>query len=322
MSEPEKNKKPLKDEVEEWLSKEGYGLEFLTADIFSKHDFKVRQGYYVRDEQTRNLKEIDVIAHETRTLATPLPDKLSHLRIEYVVECKWSKNKPWVVFSSYNHAMSSSECIRQTIASLTGSAILWTLGTDLTVQNLNMFSTPPRPGYSGRQALGEGKDIFYSTMQSIISAASSLAKSYDRHPIYDVGQTLENATIIFPVIVIDGRLFEAYFDEISGKTKVDEVKTIRIHWRGAEVSANTVTVDLVTLEELDNFVKSCRLEIDSVLDAIQDGLGAIQNCYIQKSLSPLKISHSDRRIIELPFVLEKIRQLEEEAKSRNDQGIN
>lgn len=316
MSEPEKQKKSLEDKVNEWLSEEGYGLEFLTADIFSKRNFQVRQGYYVRDEQTQTPREIDVIAQEIRVLASNLADKFSYLRIEYVVECKWSKDKPWVVFSSYNHAMSPSDCIRQTIASLTGASILWTLAADTKVQNLEMFSVPPRPGYGGRQALSKGNDIFYSTMQSIISSASSLAKSYDKFPIYDVGQALENATIIFPVIVIDGRLFEAYFDEMSGKTKLDEVKTIRVHWRGAEVSANMVTVDLVTLEELDNFVKNRRSEIDTVLDAMQNGLGSIQYCYTQKSLSSLKISRSARRLIELPFVLEKIRQLEEEAELR------
>lgn len=319
MSSDKKPEKSLEENVTDWLSTEGYGLEFLAANIFSEQGFSVHQGNYVRDKESQIPREIDVVAEVTASMESLLSDKQSHLRIEYIVECKWSAEKPWVVFSSPNNRMAPSACITQSIASHTGHALLWTLVGDTELQKLDTFSVPERPGYGGRQAFSKSNDVFYSAMQSITSAASSLAKSYDPRNGFDLRPILEWATVVLPIIVIDGKIFDVYFDERTGKTAINQVNHVRLHWKGAEARSHIVTVDLVTLEELSNFVKQRRKEADVILERMQTCLTHIQNCYTQKSLVPLEITKGPRGMIGLPYVLERIRQIEEEAKLRSNQ---
>ena len=83
--------KSLPDKVREWLSSEGYPLEFVTAHTFRDNKFNVRQGRYVHDPNSGTPREVDVLAQETFDLED------SFMRISYPVECKWSRDKPWVI---------------------------------------------------------------------------------------------------------------------------------------------------------------------------------------------------------------------------------
>src|SRR5262249_24084840 len=94
----------LKSKVAAWLDKEGYPLEFRTANSFRRAGFRVRQSEYVRAEDGDKVREIDVAASKTWRLDKPM------LRVYHVVECKWTKDKPWVVFSS-PETITSSACI-------------------------------------------------------------------------------------------------------------------------------------------------------------------------------------------------------------------
>ena len=115
---PEDGSVNLHSKVIEWLNREGYPIEFAAASIFRRYKFRVFQGYYVRDIDSDAAREIDILASKTASSRDYL------VRAYHVVECKWSQDKPWVIFTSANARIGHAACVAQTMASLLGSTIL------------------------------------------------------------------------------------------------------------------------------------------------------------------------------------------------------
>jgi hypothetical protein len=301
----EKPEKTLKEKVADWLESEGFPLEFYTASVFYKNGFDVNQGFYVRDIKSELPREIDVLADATVDV------KPSFIRVSYVVECKWSRDKPWIIFTSKNEHLHPASCVAHTIGSSTGEAILWTLAGDEKLHSLDTFCAPRRPGFSGRQVFNKGNDIFYTAIQSVTSAAMSLVNWYNGNE-RTLSKTLELAVIALPVIVIDGPLFEAYFDSESGQMAIEEVEQVKVHWRGLGDSINTV--DMVAANKLNDFVEKRRGEMSDIFERASTCLEQIHECYKKRSLTPLKVTKGPRGFIGLPPLLAAIHQLEKDAK--------
>ena len=121
---PEGGTVDLHSKVKEWLDQEGYPTEFTAASIFRRHEFRVHQGYYVRDDDSDAVREIDVLASKTASSRDYL------IRAYHIVECKWSQDKPWVVLTSANASISHAACLAQTMGTLLGSTLLWALAGD------------------------------------------------------------------------------------------------------------------------------------------------------------------------------------------------
>lgn len=168
--------KTLEQKVKDWFDSEGYPLEFPVARAFEEQGFVSHQGYYVSDEQEEQAREIDVLANMDAGL-----DGEGFLRVSHVIECKWSRDKPWVVFTSPRSIMAESACMAQTAASSLGQAIMYCLAGEVELYPLHLFAYPERGGFSGRRAFEkqdkDGYDQFYRVVQSIVGAARSEAKS-------------------------------------------------------------------------------------------------------------------------------------------------
>jgi hypothetical protein len=154
--------------VENWLDTEGYPTEFRVASTFRKHGFHVDQGDYAEDRVTGSRREIDIAASLT------MKGEHSLQRVYNIVECKWSQDKPWVVFTSPTCSMAPSAIIAQTIASHLAAAVFWTLAGDTDLNQLSLFqSQPGGGGFGGRQAFSKGNDIFYTAMQGVVGNSQS-----------------------------------------------------------------------------------------------------------------------------------------------------
>ena len=100
--------------------------------------FKVTT-FVIRPTQRR--REIDVLAvADLHRPGEPL------IRCEFVVECKWSEDKPSVIFTSRSGHMAPTACIAQTISSSLGSAAAWTLAPEEECHAMKVFRTPASPG--------------------------------------------------------------------------------------------------------------------------------------------------------------------------------
>src|ERR1700733_9004852 len=167
----------LQKKVESWLKKQGYPLEFRTAHILNSVGFHCLQGYYVPDAANEASREIDVLA---RMQANYFEHDSVFMNL--IVECKYTRDHPWVVFVSGSSGMASSAHIAQLTSSKLGSAIACILAGDPIVENLELFKSECRGGFGGCSSLSdnkqERKDTFYSAIQSV-AAKAILAKNED-----------------------------------------------------------------------------------------------------------------------------------------------
>ena len=83
----------LKEKLRNWLESQGYPLEMRVARSFRRHNFRVFKSDYYKDPDSGVMRETDV--------RPSLQDEIHGVlgRIGFVIECKQSKDKPWVLFT-------------------------------------------------------------------------------------------------------------------------------------------------------------------------------------------------------------------------------
>jgi len=290
----------IKARILDWMSHEGYPLEFKVANSFRSNRFQTFQGHYIKDFKTEIPREIDVLAQMSTRISE------SFLRISYVVECKKTDNKPWIIFTDYSTQISPGACISQSIATKSAETILWILAGDKEIQNLSIFKTPKRPGFNGRQAFSSQYDLVYSTLQSIMSACYSKRLDYEKHH-KNLEDNLSFGILLIPLIVIEGRLFETFYNLETGDIDIEEKDHIRLHWRGSEAWPLHSTMDIVTIKYLPDFVNKISSETAFLLDKMAIVFQLVKQCVDQKGLEPIKdFSNTSRGVIGLPPLLREL----------------
>jgi hypothetical protein len=312
MNNPQKSPDDLQTKVQAWLDQEGYPLEFAAAAVFRRHGFQVRQGTYVRVDDEEKAREIDVVAYKDAG-----GDAL--IRIYHVVECKWSKDKPWVVFTG-SGSMASAACITQTISSLLGSAIVWTQAGLEQLHGMNLFTTPRRAGFNGRQAFSKGNDEFYNAMSSVSSLSTLLVENYDDEKRAR-GILPKSAVLAFPVIVVDGRLFEAYFDSAENKLKLEESQCLRCHWRGAPAWRLHATIDIVTFDYLRQVCGETKGRGPTVTGDCRDNQASDRDVFCTGlSLDTLPITEGPRGVVGLHRLLREVLEVRKHLQDSSEKG--
>jgi len=288
--------KPIEERLAEWLYSEGYPTEFRTANLFQRNGFAASQGYFVEGEADDLKREIDVLASST------IRTKYGFLRVSYVVECKWSGDKPWIVFTSPTNIMAPSALIAQTISSKLGAAAMWIAAGNATLTNLSTFSTPRRGGFGGRQAFSKGNDHFYSAVQSVVGNASHYAAWYDRGT-RDPGKMPESCVIVFPIVVVEGDLYEAYFNKNTEKVDLRKSGHIRCHWKGSTAWNFFASVDIVSLDHLDIFLLERSSELKPLSDTLVPVLDEIEAFRKHALRESINITEGPRGFRGLPPLL-------------------
>jgi hypothetical protein len=296
-----------------WLSSEGYPLEYYTAGRFSFCRFHVTQGEYVRIRNDDHPKEIDVVADMV------IESDNIFIRASNVIECKWSLDKPWIIFTTtLRGQMNPTAVIAQTIGSQVGDALLWMLCGNEKLKNLSLFKSPRNPGFGGRQAFASKNDLFYATMASLTSNCVAMAGEYDRKRRSAEKSLSRYGLITFPVVVIDGRLFEASYDSEAGHIETKEVNTVRCHWRGSPSWPLHATVDIVTREGLPCFVEKRAADFKILLPALAEAAGRLQAAHKASDWSLLQLSKGATGRGGRPPILQKI--MDETKKRESEAG--
>ena len=102
------------------------------------------------------------------------------------------------------------------------------------------------------------------------------------------------------MVVVEGQLFEAYFDEAINDLQLVRRERIRCHWRGASASQLNTTIDVVTLDHLDQFMRLCVCDVGKLLSCMHDTIVDIEQCFKEQSLKPLRVHPGPRGILGLP----------------------
>jgi hypothetical protein len=303
---------PLAERVLDWLEKQGYPLEFRTARAFQDAGFGVRQGTHYRPEEGPP-REIDVIGDVIAERGE------SFLRIAYYVECKYTKGRPWVVLSSRSASMAPSACIAQSQGNDLVRSLLWCLAGDRELHQLSLFSTPRVAGFGGQQAFNDkGKDQFYAAMQGAIDATQGRLRASEPRSDETIEESLGYGHLGLPLIVLDGDLFEASWDESQARMRVEARNHVRLHWQGASKWQMRATVDVVTSQGLPEFLDTARDDVNFLVPKLFAGIEEIRECLRVGSMDPLTVLSAARGTLSAPGILWKLRKaIEERATDRN-----
>lgn len=297
LNEKSPSSESLVERLAAWMATEGYPTEFRAANLFRKHGFHARQGEYVEGESEDIKREIDVLASAT------VNTDFGFLRVSYVVECKWSLDKPWIVFTSPTNIMARSAMIAQTISSKLGASVMWAIAGHDDLSDLETFVAPRRGGFGGRQAFSKGNDHFYSAIQSVVANAKSYASWYDSSP-RKPGIMPEACVITFPTVVVEGELFEAHFDENTDKVVLEPASHIRCHWRGSAAWSFFATVDIVSLRHLDAFLTTRSKELWPLIATMKPALKEIEQFRRDGSKKAISVTNGPRGFRGVPPLLQ------------------
>ncbi|GAB2984391.1 hypothetical protein GCM10027049_22700 [Mucilaginibacter puniceus] len=285
----------LKKKVENWIKSEGLALEYFTAITFMEEEFRTFQSDFVDDNGTP--REIDVMAFSDYSIGNTL------LRLSCVLECKWSKDKPWIIFTSENAVIAPSACIAQSLGNEVGSALLWQLAGQDSLYETELFSQKVR-GFSGRQAFAKDSDLFYNTIQAVINKTVLHLNKYNRQ----TSNPLDFIVIGFPIIVVDAPLYESYFED--NELKIKEVECSSINWRGSSKWKLNSSVKIVTKNYLPTWVKNLKREFNSLSEVANSDISNLEEVFQKRDIKLLNPKSCSRGIVGLPDFLRKIKESE------------
>jgi hypothetical protein len=232
--------RPLDARVAEWLDTQGYPLEMRVARAFRGSRFRVIQSEYYSDPETKSSREIDVIA----SLDAAGKDYL--LRVTFVVECKMSRDKPWILFTGTSRGLADPARVAQRASNGLGGRLLMALGKEKAAQDLEIFGLHGRPAHGVTQAFTSGTDAAFAALHGAAKATAALAS-------HRGGSSVPFLQVFFPVVVIEGRIFEYYLADTDEPT-VEEVGEGTLLWRNPVVDEPHTIVDIVTLSALPGYV--------------------------------------------------------------------
>ncbi len=301
----------MDDKVKKWVEMEGYPLEFSTAHKFKKRKFSVEQSYFAKGRDGK-AREVDVLA------TTNYPLGRSFLRIKHVVECKWSKDKPWVLFKDEKR-FAASALAAQLISSSAGQAIAWIAAGSKDFKSLDIFKEDGF-SFSGRQAFSKGNDLFYQAVQGVVSNCLNITRTYDDYEFNPEEHLL--AVIALPVIVIDGSLYETTYASDSDELKLESISHARLRWKGNEGRQLNTIIDIVTSDYLDTFLDKREKELHVLMNSFGKTLKQLIQCFQEKTEKHLVITDGPRGISGRPKLLQHLKEISMPDKLSSDASDN
>lgn len=255
-----KNVKNLEDEVTKWLDSQGYPLEMEVASELQKNGFGVHQSSYFKDPETGKSREIDVVAtkgiYTGETFAT----------VRLVIECKSSKNKPWVVFTRDNEVVDFEFSNWYTTNQKGGDYILHSALTEKFDQYELNHHRRKEIGYGITQAFTSGEDVTYKALSSVGNCAAAYIERAS-------SKKLNIVEIVIPVIVIDGELLETRLQEGKLDTKRTEESVVR--WDTVIGAEAGFMVHVVTKKSLSSFAVKAGNTAEAICEDWKENLDEV-----------------------------------------------
>lgn len=243
------NSKSIEDKISDWMAEQGYPLEMAVAQAFKRSmEFVVQSDFYL-DPDENKYREIDVVAIKSAHVNN------QQLQIIFPIECKQSKKYPWVVFKSETFPLNLQFTLSQRIGTPKATQFLKAHANDKDIEYLDFFSVPGRTAYGITQALSKGKDVPYT---AIMSAIKYSVAHENKITSIQKGIKPNLHALLFPIVVIEGRLFESFLD-YNGNMKVTEIDHANLYWRNPVAGQPYSIVRISTLKDLSNLVSAVEM---------------------------------------------------------------
>lgn len=226
--------------IKKWINKNGYPLELKVAKTFKNAGFVIAQSILFKDSETEKYRETDIIAHITKGV------KNVWFNITFVIECKKTTDKPWIVFknnSERNHQINNPPFFGSINAQLLKHKIL----ESNDFRSPIIFPNTNECGYNIVSAHSQNTDLAYSATQSVIKAIEYLVlKSNESNKKF--------CNIYVPLIIIEGELYNANLD-INDEIEINQVNNSSVISTKSFEDQNSNLINVVTIENLENYAE-------------------------------------------------------------------
>jgi len=234
------------ESIESWISSQGYPLEMEVHQKFVNTNFITGLSNHYKDFETEKSREIDV----TATLVSAYSKKYI-FRVTLCIECKYSKDKPWVIFSGQKNNPVPYILSRFIQSEYTYHLIDFI--EDGAAINTNEILREKYIGHSIVQALkGKGEnpdDNAYTACMSAFKASIYIADVYSKKKINRVMQSV----LAIPMVVLDGQLFDCHLN-LENKSEVQEIEFGIVEWKYHNPLNASPYIYVVTKKYLEVFV--------------------------------------------------------------------
>jgi hypothetical protein len=257
-SDSETDGSELASKVAAWLEEQGYPVELGVGRVFQTLGWHVDHRKWFRDPISGAMREIDLVA--SRFAATA--DDTRSVSWDLVVECKRSRDKPWVALSSsiperlsdVRYAAGETGPDVHLVASAYGVAAPSIL-------------QPPfqRAAHGLVTALIKPKDGDPTSAYSAVRAVTTAARAVDKEnaDLSLMMPTRPTMTVTVPFVVLDGPLFEYYLESFSGKPVLRPADYVTAVHPGMDGWLYHVTI--VDLRFLAGIVETLTSQVDRFL---------------------------------------------------------
>ncbi|MDR3665594.1 MAG: hypothetical protein P4L35_02010 [Ignavibacteriaceae bacterium] len=271
----------VKKNIIEYLEREGFPFEMQVSQIFQKEGFSVNSSVYLEDVNSHKSREIDVICYKGK-----LVNKYVIFDIKFIVECKYSKLSPWIMFradSDKSKAVKHDAMFRS--ATEIGKIALLEIENTASNKDNYLFEVPNNLFY-GVRCITKNKnnhseidrsDVPYQAIMQVCNGVASSIKYLEEKFNNNFISRLE---IYFPLIIVDGPLFECYLGETS-EIIVNEIEQGIIKMEQPNLSNDKYYIRVISskamIKIIQNLSQSCNELLTDFDDKIPNTIAFINN---------------------------------------------
>jgi hypothetical protein len=259
----------LKTRLLKSIKQTGFPLELQVGSTFSKHGWGVQYCRYYIDRDLQKGREIDISGY--LQVAYDEGDVHVSVGLHLICEVKWSKKRPWVIFSTNKGFVEGRGWLKLYYDNGVSSDDLSTNEIDKG-SSVSKFLRIGRSYCEAFKPDDEGSVIFEALTSAVkasehcreINLEALKSSIKDR---YHQGSKL--IYFVDPIVVIGGLLYEAYLNE-KDELELDEVDHMLVSFGyiSSEYQRRSNLVDIVTVKELPNLLSSKKKWLNGIKDAI------------------------------------------------------
>ena len=243
----------LKRKVRDWLDKHGGPVELRTARAFQQAGFDITQGSHFVDLSTGKTRETDLVAHRHQSSGGAESVTIS---TDFLIECKRSRH-PWVAFSIEDHELNRDSSL---------APYTWIMDDE----------ARRRLAPTLAQQWGQFPGIYDDGPTAYSISVAKLGCKGDEAPFNAASQLLDAVAfrmqrradiafersyyLIFPILVVDGPLFQYSLTGEGDALEEREVLTlvlrdVELTASGRRKMAGFARVKVVSLNSLADFAE-------------------------------------------------------------------
>ena len=248
--------KEYEKKIINWLENSGFPLEMKVAKTFQKYGFHCTQSDFYRDPETNEFREIDIIAAK----ATYSTNYDILVTVKFIIECKHSEGKPWLIFvsdnpSTYHHY---SYLMHYWYSNEFETPLLEMSENNLLDNLFPAFHLNSKIGHGMTQCFSGATDITFKAINSVCkSATDELTRRHKeaeefRQKWYE---------LVFPTIIIDSDLIEYDLDD-NYSHKLTVVNHSQIAWARNYYSSLSKGLLVINEKYLEEYLIKVSKSID------------------------------------------------------------